>query len=256
MKIQPRSYSHWIRVLFCACVAFILCDVFCGVAQAKSRTAQEIQVAELQFAICGVTPAEIVKKLGAQVVKRELRQTYYLETLHRDLQKQGAIVRFRQTKKGVKSSVKKTFEISGEIPREIFDDFSAGCEVDAYLSRAKIGCSVKNDGTRLGELSQPQKGFLRLSGIEAETWKTAQLIGPVHNESFDLEIQESRFSLDLILIPNGDVLTELSTRVALADAFGLQGRLVEMLRASGLRLCDTQQGVTKKILDHYLGPAT
>jgi hypothetical protein len=223
---------------------------------AKSSVSDQVQQAELQFAICEATPAQIVKALRARVVKREIRQTYYLETPERDLQAKGAIVRYRQTAAGVKSSVKKTFELAGQIPHEIFDDYNAGCEVDAYLSRAKIGCSVKELDTEIGELSKAQKGFLRISGIGPDKWKAAKVFGPVQNDSYDLEIDKTLFALDLISIPSGAVLYELSTRVPLADALGLQGRLVEMLRISGLRLCETQEGVTKKILDHYLGPAT
>ncbi|RYZ79488.1 MAG: hypothetical protein EOP06_27095, partial [Proteobacteria bacterium] len=101
-------------------------------AFAKSGAADQVQQAELQFAICDATPTQIVKALGARVVKREIRQTFYLETPERDLQAKGAIVRYRQTTKGVKSSVKKTFELAGQIPNEIFEEYNAGCEVDAY----------------------------------------------------------------------------------------------------------------------------
>lgn len=241
-------------------VLALLIFVVTGPAMAKSHSddqrQQHLQIAELQFAICDARPAQIVKAIGARISKREIRQTYYLETLERDLQAQGAIVRYRQTASGVKSSVKKAFELAGQIPKEIFEDYEAGCEVDAYLSRAKIGCSVKEIETEIGALSKAQKGFLRISGVGPDKWKAAKIFGPVRNESYDLEIDKTLFSLDLIFIPDGAVLSELSTRVPLADALGLQSRLVEMLRRSGLRLCETQEGVTKKILDHYLGAAT
>jgi hypothetical protein len=225
-------------------------------AELQIDAQDEIQQAELQFAICDSTPKQIVKSLAAEIVKRELRQAYYLETPDRALQARGVIVRYRESKSTVKSSVKKAFELAGEIPREIFADYGAGCEVDAYLSRAKIGCSVKEQDTELGHLSSVQKGFLRTSGVSSENWKAAKMYGPVRNDSYDLEINRARFALDLIYMPDGATLSELSIRVSLADALGTQSRLVEMIRRSGLRLCETQQGVTKKILDHYLGPAT
>ena len=225
-------------------------------AIAGSREGVEIQRAELQFALCQSTPVEIVDALGARVVERESRQAYYLETDQRDLQANGVVIRYRQTKRQIKSSVKKAFELVSQIPSTIGTNYGADCEVDAYLSRAKIGCSVKEKPAELGDLTDSQRRFLKLIGVSADVASRARIFGPVRHEALELAIGRDSFSLDVIHIPGGAVLSELSIRVPLADALGAQSRVVETLRQSGLVLCESQLGVTKKILDHYLGPAT
>ncbi len=238
---------------------FIYFVVACSVLLLSSFAHAKVDTAELQFSLCETNPQHVVERLGASMLdgrgKKEMREVYYLETLTRDLQRRGAVMRFRETEKGIKSSAKFAYQYNEQIPDDEFDELDVNCEVDAYLSRAKIGCSVKHDPSELGKVSREQKKFFKKNGIDPQIWDETRLWGPVTDLDWSIEISGYLFSLDTFYLPTGQVFMELSVRVSLVDALQMQQQILARINAAQLQLCESQSGVTKKILDHYLGSA-
>ena len=217
-------------------------------AQAK------IDVAELQFALCESDATHVIDALSGKVTNHEQRDVYYLETRGRDFERFGAVMRYRLNQKGVKSAAKFSFVTEEDIPKDELKQFHPVCEVDGYLSRAKIGCTVKHNDQKIGTLSKEQKAFLKKSGLVSSAIERAQLWGPVRDVESSFTSGDIDFTLGTYYVAAGVAEMELSTRVNLSDALGMQQRLISIIHGAGLNLCAEQIGVTKKILDQFIGP--
>ena len=213
----------------------------------------KVDGAEVQFAICGETPATVQSKLAARSVDVEKRDVYFLETRDRALLKSGFVARFRESAKGIKSSLKRNFETLNQVPNAVTSQMGATCELDTYLERSKVGCSIKTHKVELGDFSGKQRRFLETAGLDLSVVKSAVLVGPVPNESYELLVQNQPYTMDIVHLSDGSNLMEVSFRVPIAQATQQLNRAARMLTDAKISLCPSQTGVTKKILDHYLG---
>ena len=233
---------------------FSLLIVASAIVGSSLAAQAKIDVAELQFALCEADPTHVVDALSGKVSDREQRDVYYLETRGRDFERSGAVMRYRLNEKGVKSAAKVSFVQEQDIPTNEIKKFDPVCEVDAYLSRAKIGCSVKDNDQKVGTFSKDQKSFFKKAGIDASVIGRGQIWGPVRDVESTFKSGEIEFTLGTYYVAAGITEIELSTRVSTVDALGMQQRLLSLIYGAGLKLCPEQIGVTKKILDQFIGP--
>lgn len=226
-----------------------------ALAQDAHLSAVQVKTAEVQFAICDETAESIKSKLSAQTIDSDTRKVYFYETNARDLQRNGFVARYRESDKGIKSSLKRNFETLSSVPEAVTTELGAKCELDTYPMRSKVGCSVKNDKVDLGEFSKKQRHFLSALGLDPIAVSNGTLVGPVLNESYELVVDQQSFTMDVVRLPDGTQLTELSFRTAVEKAESELRRAERMLTDAKITLCPIQVGVTKKILDHFLGAA-
>ena len=219
------------------------------------QSAARVKVAELQFSVCESDPLRVLKALDAKSIEKSERSVFYLETGDRILQQHAAVMRYRVSGREISSAAKRSFQSNRELPPDQFEKLDAECEVDGYLSRAKIGCKVKSNSQKLGEMSEDQRSFFKDAGIKVAFLKTAVLWGPVLDQEWEFTASGFDFSLGAYSQIQGGrqfastSIMELSARVPVADALPAQQAMFAVIQRAGLHLCEEQVGVTQKILD-------
>jgi len=206
---------------------------------------------ELQWAICENDPETVMRKLGVRASDENHRKLYYLETQERDLSRKNITIRYRATKKKVKSNVKTQFALGESIPSDL-QRWGVTCERDIYVQTKKVGCSAKEEPGNVGDLSANQQAVLSFMGIGPSVISRAKVWGPVKNDEYEFAFANQEFSLDVVYLDRGETLIELSTRTEGSNYESQFDRLTAVLQQNGVELCSEQVGKGRKILDQLM----
>ena len=210
-----------------------------------------------------------IAALGMDPMDAFMRQVFFFDTPHLDLESAGVVVRARRTQgKPDDSVVKLRPVIPADLPTELRDHKTFGVEVDALPGGFVCSGSFKGElgedvvrpvltgGGRISELfNKHQRAFYEDHAPDGIGLDDLQVLGPVMvlKLKFVPEDLERKMVAEAWLYPDGSRILELSTKCKPSEAFQVAAEARAHLVGRGVELGGEQQTKTRTALEFFAG---
>lgn len=208
---------------------------------------------EIQWTICEKSALDFLSKMNVEFEAKSDQKISFLDTNTLDYLAKGIIFRVIQKKDKIKSTVKNNIENPSTIDWEWLKQQNYKCENNVYGTRSQFSCSIDFETVNIASdekiFNDSQIQMVsRLAGIHFDHIDLEKLktFGPLNlrkwkSKKFDL-------TFEIVEIPGGLPVMELSTRVDEKQQSEVQENINELLKKQGILLCAKQGGRTKNIL--------
>lgn len=207
---------------------------------------------EIQWSLCESKIKSIFKKLDIEAIyaKGKIKELSLYDLPSLDFQNQGITFRIKKGQKSNKVTVKVKFSSPDEVNWSALAKVPHRCEWDRYRDQRRFTCNLNHETEGAAFFQRDQLKVLKsLKSVSADEAELAAMLewGPFVMEEWKFD-KETPMSLEVVTLPDGEKLVELSTRVESEDEEVAFKDLTNWLLNSQIDLCDHQSGRTHEIL--------
>lgn len=194
---------------------------------------------DLQFALCEPYSERLAEKLGFEKDPKKLVVSYFDDS-SASLTRAGVFLKIKEEEVEVVSEVKVVYAPFQVLPKGV------QCEVDRYGPKREKKCSLENESEEKPRWTMAQKAFAESKG--KIDWSALRAIGPFLEYRWKGEWDETEASLDVLVVPGGEPITELSVKVDLEDEEEHYREIISRLSRKRIELCPRQEGKIQRLL--------
>ena len=229
--------------------------------------AQKADSVELKLTIPASDQRAAVVALGLDPLEAQIRQVYFFDTPHLDLNAAGVVARARRVQRRASDTVVKLRPVDPDaLPEHVRTSPGLTVEVDAmpggYVCSAALKAradAAEIQSAALGKtptkrlFSKGQRAFFTEHAPEGLALGDLAVLGPIFvlKQNFQPKKLGRRMVAELWLYPDGSRILELSTKCTSSDAFQVAAELRLYLERKGVPLDGEQETKTKAALTFF-----
>jgi len=230
----------------------------------KADNATESQV-EIKFTLPTAQVKKALSAFGLSDKKATTRGVTFYDDVDLGLFEAGLVLRSRKVKNGADDSTAKVRPLeAGDVDPSWFELEGWKCEEDRVGSKSVQSCSLTapQDEGEIDDVSNGERAVWKLYSDNQELfamsygtdfeWDDLVALGPTDTRVWKVRVKgfERELTFERWFLPDGELL-EVSSKVGLAEAGGVQAKLATFLAKKGFDTTQTQETKTRRALEAY-----